>query len=249
MGATKSITMFWFRLILIGLLSTSTWCLGWSKSFDFHDPKGFNVIEFSLAGAYANGILLGKVSETSGYLEFDPAAPEKTTGKITALTKSAQANAPDADAFLRGPSLFDVERFPRITFEIQKIIQGSRIGQSAQLEVMGDLTIKGIKRKVTIPIRMDYLPGKLMERRNLEGDLLIVRGEFLIRRSDFDLGAGKFLKKAANEVKIALTLVGAAPKKAKSKSPLELLPLRSKSSHDKKRPLQRPLRQSPAPPR
>ena len=241
--------MSWLRIGFVYLLSITIWESAWSKSFDFHDPKGFNLIEFSLAGAYDNGFLLGKISGTSGFLEFDPATPEKTTGKIIALANTAQAQAKGANSFLRGPILFDVERYPKITFDIQKMSQENKIGQSLQFAVVGDLSIKGIKRKVTIPVRMDYLPGKLMERRKVEGDLLVVRGEFRIKRSDFDLGKGKLLQKVADEVKITMTLVGAAPKKVRSKSPLGLLPLRTKSSHDKKQPQLHPLRQSPTPPR
>ncbi|MFP6854577.1 MAG: YceI family protein, partial [Opitutales bacterium] len=87
--------------------------VGWSKSFDFNDPKGFNSIEFSLAGAPGKGLVLGKIKDVEGTLEYNPSAPSRTTGKIEALTRSAQANAPEANAFLHGPSLFDVKRFPR----------------------------------------------------------------------------------------------------------------------------------------
>ncbi len=240
--------MSWRSIGFVYLLLITVSESAWSKSFDFHDPKGFNLIEFSLAGAYESGFLLGQISATSGFLEFDPAAPEKTTGKIIAFTNTAQAQARDSNSFLKGPVLFDVERYPTITFDVQKMAQGNKIGQSVQLVVVGDLTIKGIKRKVTIPVHMDYFPGKLMERRKIEGDLLVVRSEFRIKRSDYDLGKGKLLKKVADEVKVTMTLVGAAPK-IRSKSPLGLLPLRTKSSHDKKQPQRHPIRQSPTPPR
>lgn len=245
----KYITMLRIQSIVY-LVFLLTSVPGWSKPFDFHDPKGFNSIEFSLLGAYENGVLIGKIGETSGYLDFDPGAPEKTSGKITVLTKSAQANSPQADAFLRGPSLFDAQRFPLISFVVDKTANFRRFGQSTQLDVVGELTIKGVTRKISFPAQLDYLPGKLEARRGIEGDLLVVQGEFFIKRSNFDIGAGRFLVKAADEVKIELKLIGAAPKKANKtvspKSVRELLPLRSKSSRDTKQLRQRPLRQSSA---
>lgn len=204
--------MLGFRLVfcLLALVSCN---VGWGKSFDFHDPKGFNSIEFSLPGAYGKGLVLGKISEVEGTLNYDPKAPHKTTGTIEALSRSAQSSTPEADAFLRGPSLFDAERFPRVTFALDKVSKSRRFGKTTQFDIVGNLTIKGRTRKVTVSTEMEYLPGKLKARIGEEGDLLVVRGNFFIRRSDFNLGTGKFLKKAADKVKIELTLVGAASKK------------------------------------
>lgn len=220
-----------FRLIACSFV-VFAWNTGWSKTFDFNDPKGFNSIEFSLSGLYGKGVVLGKISELKGLLLHDPKQPEKITGSITALTRSAKASVPEADAFLRGPPLFDVDRFPEIKFMIKEAKNPRRLGNSVHLEVVGSLAIKDVNRNLTIPVRMDYLPGKLKARSGVEGDLLVIRSEFSIRRSDFDLGSGKFLKKVANEVEIELTLVGSAPKQ--SVTPINprprvgLLPPRSK---------------------
>ncbi len=245
-GILNAMLRFCFIACLFAPLSCS---VAWSKAFDFHDPKGFNSIEFSLVGAFGNGLLLGKISEVKGILDYNPAAPNKTMGTIEAFSRSAQASAPEADAFLRGPSLFDVKRFPLITFAIEKIANQHRIGKSVNLDVQGTLTIKGLARKVRVPAQIDYRPGKLKAHRGVEGDLLVVRCEFVIRRSNFDLGTGKFLKKAADEVKVELTLVGAAPQKAvvpvNQKAPLGLLPRPSRSAHDTRPRRQHPLRQSP----
>lgn len=239
-----------FRLIAC-FFAVFAYHTGWSKTFDFNDPKGFNSIEFSLSGSLGKGVILGKISELKGLLSHDPKQPEKTTGSITALTGSAKASIPEANALLRGPSLFDADRFPEITFAIKEAKNPRRIGNSVQVELAGSLVIKDLNRNLTIPVRMDYLPGKLMARSGVEGDLLVVRSEFSIRRSDFDLGSGKFLKKIGDEVKIELTLVGAAPKQTVApvnpRPRVGLLPLPSKSTRDTERRPQRPPRQSPAP--
>ena len=205
--------MLRFRLLLC-LFALASCKLGLSKTFDFHDPKGFNSIEFSLAGAYGKSIVLGKISEVSGTLNYDPSAPSRTTGTIEALSRSAQSSNPEADNFLRGPSLFDAERFPRITFALEKVTKSRRLGKAAQFGIVGNLTIKGRSRKVIVSTEMKHLPGKLKARIGEEGDLLVIRGNFSIRRSDFDLGAGKFLNKAADKVDVELALVGGAAKKS-----------------------------------
>lgn len=205
--------MLSFRMVLCFLVLLSSQ-VGWSKSFDFNDPKGFNSIEFSLAGAPGKGLVLGEIKEVEGTLEYDPSAPSRTTGKIEALARSAQANAPEANAFLHGPSLFDVKRFPRVTFAFQKVSELRRLGKTSQVEVMGTLTIKGRTQKITIPAEMEYLPGKLKARLGKDGDLLVIRGKFHIKRSDFNLGVGKFNNLAGERVKVELTLVGSAAKKS-----------------------------------
>jgi polyisoprenoid-binding protein YceI len=47
----------------------------------------------------------------------------------------------------------------------------------------------------------------------IHGDLLVVRSNFKIRRSDFGIRAGEFLDKVADEISLFVNLVGSAPRK------------------------------------
>ncbi|MDD5201227.1 MAG: hypothetical protein PHC88_15660, partial [Terrimicrobiaceae bacterium] len=68
--------------------------------------------------------------------------------------------------------------------------------------------------EITVPVRVTYLPGRLKDRvPKAEGDLLVIRSEFTIRRSDYGIAPGRFEDKVADEIQITLAIAGAAPKK------------------------------------
>jgi polyisoprenoid-binding protein YceI len=54
-------------------------------------------------------------------------------------------NITDRDAHLKGPDFFDADNFPHITFESSKV---EKIND--EYTVVGDLTIKGVSREVTL---------------------------------------------------------------------------------------------------
>ena len=88
------ISIIMLRLSMAAVALSFLSCnLIWGKTFDFRDPRGFNSIEFSLAGAPGKGVVLGSISEVEGTMEYDPSAPGKTTGTIEAMARSARASA------------------------------------------------------------------------------------------------------------------------------------------------------------
>ncbi len=87
----------------------------------------------------------GEFGTVSGAVEWDPATPAsaKVTGK--AETASIDTREPKRDAHLKSADFFDAENHPEITFTSQEIRQGK-----AGLEVVGDLTMRGTTKPVTI---------------------------------------------------------------------------------------------------
>ncbi|MGL5020036.1 MAG: YceI family protein, partial [Luteolibacter sp.] len=63
--------------------------------------------------------------------------------------------------------------------------------------------------------KITLLPGKLADRSNgkMQGDLLVVRSSFTIKRSDFKINTEAPTDKVADEIEISLAIAGAAPKK------------------------------------
>jgi polyisoprenoid-binding protein YceI len=87
-----------------------------------------------------------------GALEFDPASPE--TGRVEVLIdpKELSSGVAALDRLLRSPDFFDVANYPAITFaSTQVIVTGERTGQ-----VVGDLTIHGVTRPVTLDVKWNF---------------------------------------------------------------------------------------------
>ena len=64
-----------------------------------------------------------------------------------------------------------------------------------------------------MPVKLTYLKDKLGARvPNAQGDLLVVRSSFSIKRSDFGLNPGQMEDKVANAIELTLSIAGASRK-------------------------------------
>ena len=73
-------------------------------------------------------------------------------------------------------------------------------------------TIKGTTRDITVPIKMTYLKDKLKQRSGVDGDLLVLRANFNVKRSDFGINPGQMLNKVSDDIQLTLGVAGSAPR-------------------------------------
>jgi polyisoprenoid-binding protein YceI len=180
-------------------------------TFDFKDPKGVNNIVFKLDAPLES--INGTASGITGTISADPENPAAVTGKIVVATKSMQVPNPVMNEHLHGPKWLDAEKHPEIVFELKSVANVKRDGDSGTADVTGTFTLKGITKEITVPVRVTYLPGKLKARGgDVDGDLLVVRSNFKINRSDFEIQAGQNTDKVSEEIELSLSIAGAAPK-------------------------------------
>jgi polyisoprenoid-binding protein YceI len=85
----------------------------------------------------------GLFKEFEGTLE---ATPEGTVAYGTVQTASVDTREPQRDAHLRSADFFDAERYPEIAFRSSAI----RATGEDELEIVGELTIHGVTREVTL---------------------------------------------------------------------------------------------------
>ena len=113
---------------------------------------------------------------------------------------------------LQGEGWFDVNKNPAICFEFKKVSDLKKDGTTSTADVTGIFTLKGISKEITVPVKITYLPGKLSDRTagKMTGDLLVIRSNFCIKRSDY--GLGEKLASVAEKIDISLSIAGAAPK-------------------------------------
>jgi len=45
-----------------------------------------------------------------------------------------------------------------------------------------------------------------------EGDLLVIRSTFTVKRNEFNINPGQYEDKVANEIELTLSIAGASPK-------------------------------------
>jgi polyisoprenoid-binding protein YceI len=145
-----------------------------------HSWVGFSVRHLMISNAH------GELQRPSGTVRFDPTRPERLELDVSIDAASINTRAPQRDAHLRSPDFFDVERHPIITFRST----GGRVVAGGALEIVGDLTLRGTTRPVTLQVV--ELTG---EQRDHNG--VVRRGASAtakIKRSDYGMTYNKVLE-------------------------------------------------------
>jgi len=181
-------------------------------SFDFKDPKGVNAIQFHLDSLLEP--IAGTASGVTGTVSFDPANPGATTGKIVVAASSLTVSNSMMTEHLQGNNWLDVANNPEITFELGQLSNVQTTGNTTSATATGKFTLKGVTKEISVPVRLTHLAGAFGKRINkpeLGGDLLVIRGEFTINRADYGIQPGKNEDKVNPEIKLTLAIVGGAP--------------------------------------
>jgi polyisoprenoid-binding protein YceI len=183
------------------------------QTFDFKDPKGVNAIQFNLDSVLEP--ISGSANGVSGTVTFDPTAPAATTGKIVVATSSLTVTNSMMTDHLRSDKWLNAAANPEITFELTKLDNVKSSGKDTTATAVGKLSIKGVTKDVSVPVKLTYLAGAFGKRINkpeVGGDLLVVRGEFTVNRSDYGIMPGQMEDKVNPEIKLTLAIVGGSPK-------------------------------------
>ena len=180
-----------------------------SIKFDFRDPKKVNNVVFLMDAPLES--INGTATGVSGTVSFDPAKPAATTGKIVLATSSLHVDNPLMKKHMLDEGWMHVSKFPTIEFVAVKMTNVKTSGTTIIATIAGKLTVKGVTKKVSVPVRLTYLKGMLIKRNRVPGDLLVLRCDFTIKRSDYGINAGNNEEKVSDEIELKLRVAGAAP--------------------------------------
>jgi len=181
------------------------------ETFDFKDPKGVNNIVFKVDAPLE--AVNGTASGISGTVTFDPENPAATKGKIVVTTASMTVPNSMQNQHLHSPMWLDAAKYPEITFETKELKNVKTTGDVTTAEAVGTFTLKGISKDLTISVKLTYLQDKLSQRiPNKQGDLLVIRSTFTIKRSDFNIQPHQNEDKVSDEIELTLSIAGASPK-------------------------------------
>lgn len=125
--------------------ATTTWNL---------DPV-HSVAEFKVKHMMISNVK-GQFTGISGTLTFDEA--DISNSRVEATIDASSINTRDAqrDAHLKSADFFDVEKYPVLSFRSTRV---QRTGDD-ELNVAGELTIRGVTREVTFKVEGPTAPAK-----------------------------------------------------------------------------------------
>ena len=183
--------------------------------FDFKDPKGVNAIQFHLDSVLE--AIAGTASDVGGKVTFDPADVPATKGEITVAAKSLKVSNATMTEHLLSAGWVDAEKHKDISFEFTKLDDVKPAGENKwNATAHGKFSLKGVTKDVAVPVNLSYLPGAFGKRLNkpeLPGDLLVVRGAFSIERGDYGIKPGENEDKVSPSIQLTFALVGGGPGK------------------------------------
>ena len=195
--------------LLVGLSLLTQAALAAPLSFDFKDPKGVNNIIFKLDAPLE--AINGTTTDISGTVDFDPANPGAVKGKIVVAAASLKVPNPLMKEHLDSDKWLDVAKFPQIVFEAVSAANVKTTANVTTADLAGNITIKGVTKKIVVPVKLTYLKDKLSARfPKLNGDLLVLRANFTIKRGDFGINPGQSEDKVSSDIALELSLAGAA---------------------------------------
>jgi|KBSMisStandDraft_5_1062788.scaffolds.fasta_scaffold614770_1 polyisoprenoid-binding protein YceI len=92
----------------------------------------------------------GEFTEFTGQLSFDPKDPASTNVDLTVYTSSIDIHNAQNNQLLKSGAFFDVEHFPTMRF----MSSSTAVKPDGTFSVTGDMTIRGITRRMTIPVTL-----------------------------------------------------------------------------------------------
>lgn len=216
------------RILLIPLVLGLVWSslsvtsAQLATNFSMKDPKGVSSILFTLDSPYEP--LSGVATGIDGSVSFDPADIQATGGEVTVQTNSLRMTLERMTEHLHSERWLDAERYPDIRFRFDRLmnvkqhaasVEGIRAGAAGtwSAEAEGELSLHGVTKRIVVPVSITWFPGKLQSRvANMEGDLMVVRSDFSIRRSDFHIDGGLPETIVSDRIDLRVRIVGVAPK-------------------------------------
>lgn len=144
----------------------------------------------------------GQFKNFNGELSYDPAHPGDARINLTVYTSSVDMHDPDNNQLLKSTEFFDVDHFPTMHFTNSSTV----VRPDGTLEMTGDMTIRGVTKKMTIPVRLRP------ETKSAQGGATF-ETTFPIDRTTFGLNGdpswGGFSLKIAKSVQIHMAIATA----------------------------------------
>ena len=182
------------------------------QTFDFKDPKGVNTARFTLDAPLET--ISGSANGVSGTLTIDPAKPEATKGSIVIDAKTLSVENAMMKEHMLGAEWLDVAKNPTISFTVSGLSDFKMEGEKATAKVKGKFSLKGVEKDITVPATVTLLKDKLGARTGgkMQGDLMVIRTEFTIKRADYGINPKAPADKVADDIVINLAIAGSSPK-------------------------------------
>jgi polyisoprenoid-binding protein YceI len=139
----------------------------------------------------------GSISGVTGTVNWDEKNPSKSSVEATITTTTVSTNNEKRDAHLKSPDFFNVEKFPTMTFKSTAVTR-----ENGKLQVVGDLTLTGVTKSVTLDVDGPTAPQKGMGGKMVTG----FSATGTLKRGDFNFGSKYGAPMLGDEVQFTIDI-------------------------------------------
>jgi polyisoprenoid-binding protein YceI len=93
----------------------------------------------------------GRIADVKGSIVVDETDPNRSSVEAELAAATIDTRADQRDQHLRSADFLDVENFPTISFR-SKRVKGAYASEGDQFKLVGDLTIRGVTREVSLDV-------------------------------------------------------------------------------------------------
>lgn len=148
-----------------------------------HSSANFAVKHLAISSVH------GRFNDLSGTIVYDERNLSKSS--VLAVIKAASVNTDNQtrDKDLRSANFFETDKYPEIRFQSTKV---EKIDD--QLQVTGNLTMKGVTRQITLPVTLEKAEVKGKTRLGIETRMTLNRFDYNISFDPTGATVGKEIK-------------------------------------------------------
>jgi polyisoprenoid-binding protein YceI len=138
-----------------GKINMSTLTIPQTSTTTWNIDPAHSVVEFKVKHMMISNVK-GQFAKVTGALTLDESV--LTNSKVEAVIEAASIETRDAqrDAHLKSPDFLDAEKFPTLSFKSTRI----SLVRDGELAAEGNLTIRGVTRKVVFTVEGPTPPAK-----------------------------------------------------------------------------------------
>lgn len=183
-----------FTSLFAGVLFAGTAAFAQSSSWTI--DKNHTQVDFQIRHAAVSNVH-GSLSGVTGTVVWDEKDLSKASVTATIDATTVSTNNDARDKHLKSPDFFNVEKFPTLTFKSTSVTR-----TNGKLQVIGDLTLAGVTKSVTLDVDGPTPPVKGMRGGFVTG----FSASGVIKRSDFNFGSKFTAPVLGDDVKFTLDL-------------------------------------------
>jgi polyisoprenoid-binding protein YceI len=154
-----------------------------------HSEVDFSILHLSLSKVH------GRFGNIGGSIVMNEADITKSTVNVTIDVTTVDTGVAQRDSDLKGPNIFDVGQFPTATF-----VSTSVAKSGSGLTVMGNLTLHGVTKPVTLNVEGPTGPVQGMDKKPHAG----FSATTTISRADFGIASKMPSAVLGDEVKLTI---------------------------------------------